>query len=134
MKVFGYDVVAKRAALENFTTRNLLAVHEKYGQLDGIRCVSFIGKASYQQLCLPYQLIYSKLHPKGQEVESDGFISAQSQRWSEVGGEYALDHMAEIGVYLNASKRRRHFARQEFKRLASAVVELIQNETGPNYF
>lgn len=127
MKFFGYDVLAKRAALENFTTRSLLAVHEKFGKIDGIRCVSFIGKAKYEQLCLPYQVIYSKLHPKGNEMESDGFISAKSQRWAEVGGEFTLDHMAEIGVYLNVSKKRRESARQEFKRLASAATEIIRD-------
>lgn len=128
MKTFGYDVVKKRTTFENFTTVKLLQIHEKYGALEGIRCVSYIGNASYKQLCLPYQVIYSKLHPKGEKIESDGFISSKSQRWAEVGGEFALDHMAEIGVYLNVSRRRRGFARQEFKRLASTVTELIRAE------
>lgn len=128
MKTFGYDVVKKRSSLENFTTERLLAINERYRKLEHIRCVSFIGNAKYEQLCVPYQVIYSKLHPKGSHIESDGFITAESQRWAEIGGEFSLDHMAEIGVYLNASKNRRIYAQNEFKRLADAVCEVIRTE------
>ncbi len=125
MKTFGYDVAKKRTTLQNFSTVKLLELHERYGKLDDVRCVSFVGNVTYEQLCLPYQVIYSKLHSRGQEVLSDGFISCASQRWAEDGGDFAVDHMAEIGVYLNVSRKRRLFAQSEFNRLADAVAKVI---------
>lgn len=125
MKFFGYDVVAKRKSLENFTTETLKAVTDRYSDISGIRCVSFIGSATFEQLCPPYKVIYTRLHPAGPRVESDGFIMSESQKWGEVWGKFELDHMAEIGVFWNLNAKRRKFASQEFQRLASAAEQVI---------
>ena len=125
LKTIGYDIEARREALEHFRQERIRAFSARHPVLEGVDCVSLIGSVKPHQLGAPMRLFYRQLHPRGEEHESDGLIEASSQKWARVGGIFELDHGAELGAITNLLPRDRRFAKLEFQRLVKTVLDII---------
>ncbi len=129
LKAFGYDLEKRRDAMRFFTVERVREFSDRHPPLENVDCVSFIGAVRKDQLSLPFQMIYSKIHSsKGPDAElSDGLIAANSQEWARVGGVFELDHFAELGAFTQITPRSRSRAKHEFDRLVNHVQQIIES-------
>lgn len=126
LRLFGYDIEERRDALQYFTKDRIRAFAERHPILEGVDCVSLVGAAQRRRLGVPMQIIYRRLHPRGEEDLSDGLVEASAQKWGRVAGVFELDHGAELGAFTQIDPRERRFARREFERLVETVLGIVE--------
>lgn len=125
-RLFGYDFESQNETYSHFTPDRLKEVTSRYPLIDDTRCVSLVGSVPFSELSWPFQLIYPIVHPREEKVESDGFLFASTQRWGNETEVFKLDHLGQIGIFLQIRRKHRLAARREFKRLVEKVVSIIE--------
>ncbi len=75
----------------------------------------------------PLLKVIHKLTHRNQEPKSDGFISCNSQEWSQNLGSIQLDHFGQIGFFPLLTKKKKIKAKSEFKRYIKLTSDIYRS-------
>jgi pimeloyl-ACP methyl ester carboxylesterase len=126
----GYDPRKRAAIYRHFTPEAIAEFNRRYPPPAAVQEVSFLCQVRPADIALPLLPMYFDLHPKdssGQRPASDGLILCDSQRRGEVKGPFAVDHMAQLGVFIHGLPQQRMEMRLEFERLVGEVCDYIRS-------
>jgi pimeloyl-ACP methyl ester carboxylesterase len=128
LKLFGYDTLERLEHLKPLRLEAIEEFNSRHPELDDTDNVSIVGSVTWHQIGIHYKMIYKQLHRTPGE-ESDGLVLSESQRWARHGGQFALDHLGQLGCFALLSIPSKRAARKEFERLVLAVQDIIKTNS-----
>lgn len=122
LKVLGWNPDVKIPMLSHLTPAAMQKFNHQTPNIDGVSYTSAVCATPYEDFTPAMKIIASVNGHKS--IESDGMVSADSQRHGEVLGRFALDHITELGFFWDISMARKMRHHSEFVRLLKAFRQM----------
>lgn len=120
LKVFKYDTQKKTDLFQNVSTKGAQDFNQKYPIKDHM--ASYSISCSMKTYQLPSVLLPLPLIMKSNEL-TDGFVQENSQHWGQHLGHLPLDHIAQLGYFIQINP----LSRLKAQRLFTDMIDLIVN-------
>lgn len=135
---FHYDLQKKATPFVPFSIQESHLFNKKYPSLTSLKEVSFPCAVPARHLSAglwplypwthqsSYTKLISELISRSGYSPSDGIVPLSSQKWGQIGGYFALDHLAQIGFFNFHTPKRKQLLKNHFEELMKTIaVEVL---------
>lgn len=122
LNLVGYNVKDRLHHFIHIRPEEMQIFNQRYSDIPSIRYACCLCRAKESDLSWPMKVSLLMSPPGIRAVESDGMVELTAQKWGDVIGTFALDHLSELGFNFYLRQTARNHAKREFQKIQKELL------------